>query len=80
MNSSVVGNGQSRQSIDLDRFKDWKIGCNAICRDSQCDEVVAVDRRMVAEILALNYKNTIYTRPDWAESFKNPLVKLLKTL
>jgi hypothetical protein len=77
VNISVIGNGQSRQSIDLDSFKDWKIGCNAICRDYICDEIVAVDRRMVAEILALNYKNIIYTRPDWAENFKNPLVKSL---
>ena len=31
----VIGNGQSRSSIDLSRIKDTKIGCNAIFRDEK---------------------------------------------
>lgn len=68
----VIGNGESRASIDLEKLTDFKIGCNAIHRDYVCDSIVAVDRRMVAEILSNpDYlKIPIYTRKNWIEQFK----------
>lgn len=49
------------------------IGCNAIHRDHVCDSIIAVDRRMVTEILNNpQYQNTtIYTRPNWIDQFKH---------
>ncbi len=68
----VIGNGQSREGFALNQIKDFTIGCNAIHRDFTCDEYVAVDRRMVDEILR-NDKNKghpIYTREDWVDQYK----------
>ncbi len=68
----VIGNGQSREGFALNQLKDFTIGCNAIHRDFTCDEYVAVDRRMVDEILR-NDKNKgrpIYTREDWVDQYK----------
>lgn len=79
----VIGNGESRKHFDLSRIKSHTIGCNAIHRDYVCDEIVAVDRRMVNEIL-LNplYKTVpIYTRPNWIQEFKQHLnVKVVPNL
>lgn len=68
----VIGNGESRNNINLKNLGGTTIGCNAIHRDHVCDKIVAVDRRMVIEIIKNpNYKNIeIYTRPDWALHFK----------
>lgn len=66
----VLGNGESRRNVDLSSL-DYTIGCNAIHRDHVCNEIVAVDRRMVREITS-NPKytqTTIYTRPDWVKEF-----------
>lgn len=68
----VIGNGQSREGFALNQLKDFTIGCNAVHRDFTCDEFVAVDRRMVDEILR-NDKNkgrTIYTRDDWIDQYR----------
>lgn len=68
----IIGNGESRKNVDLATLSGTVIGCNAIHRDHVCDRIVAVDRRMVQEIL-LNplYKNiSIYTRPNWINQFK----------
>lgn len=68
----VIGNGQSREGFALNQLKDFTIGCNAIHRDFTCDEYVAVDRRMVDEILR-NDKNKgcpVYTREDWIDQYK----------
>ncbi len=48
------------------------IGCNAIHRDHVCDKIVAVDRRMVMEIIENpSYKSIpVYTRPNWIDHFK----------
>ncbi len=70
---AVLGNGESRKPLDLDTLERPLIGCNAIHRDIICDHVVAVDRRMVREILDNpNYKNIpIYTREDWVKEFRS---------
>lgn len=68
----VIGNGESRKNVNLKSLSGAVIGCNAIHRDHVCDSVVAVDRRMVIEILNNPlYQNVpIYTRPNWIDNFK----------
>lgn len=65
----VIGNGESRRSINLSQFKsDYTlIGCNAIHRDISVDHLVCCDRRMVEEsINNPSIKNTqVYVRDDW---------------
>lgn len=73
----VIGNGQSRLSFDLTSITDYTIGCNALYRDFHPDEIVAVDRRMVFEILASSYSNPVYTRPDWYKEFSDSRVRSL---
>ena len=47
-----LGNGQSRQGLDLNKMKDHAtvIGCNAIYRDFTPDILVALDSRISHEI------------------------------
>ena len=73
----VIGNGQSRSSFDLSQINGHTIGCNAIYRDYCTNEIVAVDRRMVTEILQSKYPNTIHTRSDWWQTFQNTRVVAL---
>jgi hypothetical protein len=67
----VIGNGQSREGYALNQIKHHIIGCNAVHRDHTCDEYVAVDTRMVEEILRnqANHDKTIYTREDWIDKY-----------
>jgi hypothetical protein len=65
----VIGNGESRKHVDLDKLDMFKIGCNAIYRDFDVDILVCADLRMVKEALDKNVDQTIYTRKDWAERF-----------
>lgn len=69
----VVGNGQSRKHFALNKITEFVIGCNAVHRDHKCDELVAVDQRMVNEILRndQNLGTVIYTRPDWIDQYKD---------
>lgn len=69
----VIGNGISRQHFNLRSIHDWTIGCNAIHRDYLVNEIVAVDRRMVNEILSNdNYKEIIiYTRQSWLPLYQD---------
>lgn len=66
----VIGNGESRSFIDLDKIDEIKIGCNALYRDHFADHLVCVDRRMVKEAVDSAYKGIIYTRTDWINEFK----------
>jgi len=52
-----LGNGKSRQELDLVKMKDYAtvIGCNAIYRDFQCDILVALDSRMSHEVYRSGY-------------------------
>jgi hypothetical protein len=67
----VIGNGESRRGIDIDKILDKKIGCNAIHRDFFVDHLICVDRRMVQEAIdeGVNYNSLVYTRTDWAGDF-----------
>ena len=69
----VIGNGESRKDIDLDKHFDTKIGCNAVHRDYHVDHLICVDRRMVQQAIDANVNETsiVYTRSDWIDSYKN---------
>jgi hypothetical protein len=62
----VIGNGQSRLAIDLDRLRGkGKIyGCNALYRSFTPDVLVATDTPIATRIQAENYakQNVFYTR------------------
>ena len=79
MNVWVIGNGESRKNFALNQIQDHTIGCNAVHRDFKCTEFVAVDRRMVTEILNNEAVDTvtIHTRPDWASEYILERVKAL---
>ena len=84
----VIGNGESRSSINLEQFKNQYtlIGCNAIHRDITVDHLVCCDRRMAEE--STNNPNTkdtqIYVRDSWFHYFrkikKNKNVNVLPPL
>ena len=82
MNIWVIGNGESRRNFALNQIKDYTIGCNAVHRDHVCPEFVAVDRRMVLEILRNEacQTSTIYTRPEWYQEFSLDRVRSLPPL
>jgi hypothetical protein len=69
----VIGNGESRRSIDLENFRSKKlIGCNAVHRDYVVDHLICCDRRMADEAVQ-NPKTEdtlIYVRPSWFHYFR----------
>ena len=67
----VIGNGESRNCIDLTKVKATMFGCNAIHRDCDVRHLICVDRKMVREALDNNYNQTslIYTRECWFNEF-----------
>jgi hypothetical protein len=73
MSAVVVGNGESRQSLDLTSLSQRHtiIGCNALHRDLVVPHLVCCDQRMVNEAIASpnNQNTTIYTRPEWANHY-----------
>lgn len=69
----VVGNGESRHSVNINDLDDFKIGCNACHRDMGLDVLVAVDQRMVKEALDRGIKYDIYTKKEWIEGFRDHL-------
>lgn len=79
----VIGNGESRQNIDIAKFSEPKVGCNAIHRDYYMDYLVCVDRRMMQEAInsGVNKKGTlVYTRPDWFNHFKTTKIRQVPNL
>ena len=65
----VIGNGESRKDVPINKLKGTKVGCNAIIRDYIVDHLICVDQRMVDEVLKYNTK--IYTRADWISKYSN---------
>lgn len=79
----VIGNGESRNNIDINELPHPKVGCNAIYRDYYTDYLVCVDRRMMKEVLAakVNHNHTlIYTRAEWFQTFKTKRVRTVPPL
>ena len=73
----VIGNGESRASIDINNFAKNKItvGCNAIYRDLQVNHLVCCDQPIMREALdAIPPTTLMYVRSQWFYTFK----KLLK--
>ena len=72
----VIGNGESRLTVDINALDTVKIGCNAIFRDYEVEHIVCVDRRVCEEALEskINDTSLIYTRQ---EHFK-PYTKRLR--
>jgi hypothetical protein len=64
----VLGNGISRSGIDLNKLKNYGTvyGCNALYREFTPDHLIAVDTKMILEIVDANYhfKNLVWTNPN----------------
>jgi hypothetical protein len=69
----VLGNGTSRQTIPLEPLTQYgKVyGCNALYREYEPDYLVAVDAKMVLEIVKTNWhlKHNVYTNHN--KTFKD---------
>lgn len=70
--SFVLGNGTSRQDINLQTLKQYGMiyGCNAIYREFDPDVLIAVDTKMILEINSVKYqqKVPVWTNPNKAYS------------
>ena len=71
----VIGNGESRKDIDIDKLECPKVGCNAIYRHYNTDYLVCVDKRMLQEALNANanYNSLIYTRQEYFKPYTKRL-------
>jgi hypothetical protein len=70
----VIGNGESRRSIDLNEIPSLKIGCNAVHRDFHVDHLVCIDRLPLQEAIKSNLKSTtIWTREEYSQYSVNTL-------
>ena len=78
----VLGNGESRQIIDLEKLERPIVGCNAIHRDFKTDYLICCDKRMMKEALDANANDysLVYTRPDWFDQFNTKRVRELPGL
>lgn len=67
----VLGNGETRSTINVDSLVGPKIGCNAIYRDYRVDHLVCVDNRMLVEAIEADYNQhcKIYTRSKTQDSY-----------
>lgn len=67
----VIGNGESRKGIDIDKLSTIKVGCNAIIRDHLVHHLICCDKKMVSEAIANTRisNDKIYTRSDWQNLF-----------
>jgi len=75
----VIGNGQSRSKIDLNKIYQEKIGCNAVFRDCYIDHLVCCDKRMVKQAIVHGHPS-IYTRERWVNDFENESIRSLPDL
>ena len=73
----VLGNGKSRLNLNLENLKTWGTiyGCNALYREFEPDHLIAVDVKMVNEIIASGYHTThsVWTNPNKGVSTKSNL-------
>jgi hypothetical protein len=64
-NAIVLGNGKSRLNIKLNGLKSFSTiyGCNALYRDFTPDHLIAVDAKMINEIIKTDYQkeNLVWT-------------------
>lgn len=78
----VIGNGESRKDIDIDKLECPKVGCNAIYRDYKMDYLVCVDKRMMQEAMNANVNehSLVYTRDELFEKFKRKRTRIVPSL
>jgi hypothetical protein len=73
----VIGNGVSRKNINIFDLKQQGViyGCNAIYREFEPDYLIAVDAKMITEIVQTGYhlKNNVWTNYNRAYSKYNSL-------
>jgi hypothetical protein len=71
----VLGNGRSRLAADLKTLKTYGtvFGCNALYREFDPDFLIAVDVKMINEIIAAGYhnRNSVWTNPNKGVNTKN---------
>jgi len=71
----VLGNGKSRLNVNLETLKQHGIiyGCNAIYREFVPDHLIAVDVKMINEIISSGYHktNSVWTNPNKGVSSKH---------
>ena len=69
----LIGNGLSRNSIDLTKLDGVTYGCNAVYRDLDVDYLIMADKKMLQEVIEskklTDYKN-IYTQKGYVEEFE----------
>ena len=62
----VIGNGKSRQHMDLQEIKNkaWTFGCNALYRDFDPDFLLSIDPHVTHEIVDTDYvlNNILYIK------------------
>ncbi len=53
----IIGNGKSRQHMDLNKIKEkaWTFGCNALYRDFAPDYLLTIDSHVTHEIMDSDY-------------------------
>ena len=62
----AIGNGESRQNVDIGRLYGTKIGCNLAFQDIDVDHLVCIDRGPLRSALdAQLTKTKIWTRPEY---------------
>lgn len=78
----VIGNGESRLGIDINKLKDLKVGCNGIYRDFKTQHLICVDKRMMQEVIdaGANEDSLIYTRKDWFNLFDAKRIRIVPPL
>jgi len=78
----VIGNGESRAGIDINKLKGIKVGCNGIYRDFKTHHLICVDKRMMQEALSAgaNEDSLVYTRKDWFDQFRTKRVRTVPSL
>lgn len=73
----VLGNGTSRQRLKLGNLKGKGViyGCNALYREFEPDYLIAVDVKMINEIVSAGYHktNSVWTNPNKGISDKSGL-------
>jgi len=71
----VLGNGKSRLNVNLEELKTHGLlfGCNALYREFNPDHLVAVDVKMINEIVAAGYhkNHSVWTNPNKGINCKN---------
>jgi hypothetical protein len=70
----IIGNGRSRESIQLDKLEGVTIGCNALYRDFFPTCLFAIDGRMVKEIKESTFPNERF----WARSGRTTKMNEIK--